>query len=367
MKKNPAHKNLVKMAEASWFALLFSEARFPKGTFGEEPPLETRLRLYEENVENLKQYCIDNKDDPYLKFAIDMWRLQQLQTAEIIEGSGKIKKGTLMKPALEFCRSLYEKYPDAHEAEGWLRNINNDLVKYEVLTADDPSAAFQVKVEELKQSLKTELNEDSAWQKISGLYGIAQEMDKRKEALIVLLTTIRPVLEASENEKIRDLTLGHAVELNYLALEGVDFELEGITTDGKKINLKDYRGKVVFLDYWSTSCGPCVGDMPNLKRLYETKGGWCESGKVELIGVSVDEDLDALKKFLEKEKITWSNVSIKMSNDQKFPDSAKKYKIDAFPTTILIDQSGKVVRAGGGLYSIIREVGKLLPVEEEKN
>jgi thiol-disulfide isomerase/thioredoxin len=171
------------------------------------------------------------------------------------------------------------------------------------------------------------------------------------------------VIEASDNEKIRDLADGHDIELNHLALEGVDFELEGVKVEGKKINLKDYRGKVVILDYWATWCGPCIGDMPQLKRFYE--GGWVKDGKVVLIGVSVDEDLDALKQFIEKEKLPWSNVSTKLSKEQNLPDSVAKYKIDAYPTTILIDQTGKVVRAGGGLYSVSREIWKLFPAEEK--
>jgi thiol-disulfide isomerase/thioredoxin len=280
-----------------------------------------------------------------------------------MEYRGKLKKGTLAKPALEFYRSLYEKHTDAPEAEGWLRIINEDMVKYEVLAADDPFAAFQVKVEELKQALQTELNEDS-WIKVSGLSGITEEMDSRSKARILLLSTVRPIFEASKNEKIRDFALGFDVELNHLALEGIDFELEGVLIDGKKINLKDYRGKVVILDYWATWCGPCVGDMPQLKQFYETKGGWCESGKVALIGISVDEDVKALKEFIDKEKLLWLNVSTQLSKDQKLPDSLAKYSINAFPTTLLIDQNGKVVRAGSGLYSIILDIHKLFPVEE---
>jgi len=220
---------------------------------------------------------------------------------------------------------------------------------------DDPFAAFQVKVDELKKTLQTELNKDS-WQKVSGLSQIAEEMDSRNKAPRLLLTTVSPIFEAAEEEKIRDWTLGYAIELHYLTLEGVEFELEGVLMDGRKINLKDYRGKVVVLDYWATWCGQCVGDMPVLKQFYENEGGWCKAGKVALIGISVDEDMKALKDFIEKEKLPWSNVSVQLSKEQKLPDSVAKYKINAYPTTILIDQNGKVVRAGSGVYSIVREI-----------
>jgi thiol-disulfide isomerase/thioredoxin len=267
-----------------------------------------------------------------------------------------------VKPVLEFYRSLYEQHKDAPEADGYLRMINNELVKYDILTADDPLAAFQVKVEELKQSLEAELDEKS-WQKVSGLHQIASEMEQRNEALRRLLTTVRPIFAASKNEQIQVWVIGYDIALTHLVLEGVEFELEAVLIDGTKINLKDYRGKVVVLDYWATWCGPCIGEMPSLKRFYE---GWHESRGVELIGISVDEDLDALKAFIEKEQLPWLHASEKLSKEQNLPDSRQKYNINAYPTTILIDQKGKVVRAGNGLHSAIREIRKLFPVEDEK-
>jgi thiol-disulfide isomerase/thioredoxin len=233
---------------------------------------------------------------------------------------------------------------------------------YDILTADDPLAAFQVKVNELKQSLEAKLDEDS-WQKVSGLHRIANEMDERNTALRTLLITVRPIFEASENEKINDWAISYDVELKNLILEGVEFELEAILLDGSKINLKDYRGKVVVLDYWAAWCGPCIGEIPQLKSFYE---GWHKSRGVELIAFSVDEDLDALKAFVEKEQLPWKNASEKLSKEQNLPDSREKYGIIAYPTMILIDKDGKVVLSGNGLYSISQELWKLHREEEGK-
>ena len=366
LKKNPAHKCLLKFAESNWFGFHFNAAVFPKGIPGTDEKslvFEDTFRAYQENFENLKRFCTENEDDPYLKFGISYWKTTQIQAAETLEYRGKLKKGMLVKPALEFYRSLYEKHSDAPQAEGYLRRINNDLVKYEILAADDPFAALKVKVAEMKQSLETELNEDS-WQKVSAFQQIAEEMEQRNEALRLVLKTARPIFEASKEEKIRDFALGFNVQLKCLALEDIkEFELEGVLLDGTKINLKDYRGKVVLLNYWATWCGPCLGEIPQLKRFHELEGGWIKTGKVELIGISVDEDLDALKNLIAKEKIQWRNVSEKLSLEQKLPDSRKKYGIDAFPTVILIDQTGKVIRAGD-LHSVIGEIRKLVVAEE---
>ena len=88
---------------------------------------------------------------------------------------------------------------------------------------------------------------------------------------------------------------------------GEPFELEftdAIT--GRPVSMKALRGKVVVVDFWATWCGPCVGEIPEMKRLYTE---YHDKG-VEFIGVSHDlpeEDggLEALKAFVAREQIPW--------------------------------------------------------------
>ena len=361
LEQNPARKDVAFMAKARWFNLSFNSSLFSGFDVYRINP---NLQKYLDTFEKLKDFVNQNENHPYLKHHIDDLYSTQIQCAELQEGGsdGKIKKGTLVKPALEYYRGLLIKYDDAYDAQGWVRNIDRELEKYEILTADDPLAAFQAKVGELKVSLEAELN-DELLEKVFGYYQVAEELECRKDVLLLLLTTVRPIFAASEDEKIRDYVFGFDISLKHLALEGVEFEFEAILMDGTKIDIKDYRGKVVILDYWATWCGPCLGEMPTMKTFYKN---WHEDRSVEVIGFSVDEDLDAWKQYVENENLAWPNASEVLSKEKNLPDSRERYQINAYPTTILIDQNGKVVRAGNGLYSVIMEVGKLFPRKPEE-
>ena len=65
--------------------------------------------------------------------------------------------------------------------------------------------------------------------------------------------------------------------------------------DGNPISLQQYRGKVVLLDFWAVWCGPCIGEMPNVKKVYDA---YKDKG-FDVIGVSFDNDEAELRQYLE--------------------------------------------------------------------
>src|SRR5260370_38395244 len=89
-----------------------------------------------------------------------------------------------------------------------------------------------------------------------------------------------------------------------LKLPGKEIVLKGTKLEGKEVDLKSYRGKVVLVDFWATWCPPCIAELPNVKKLYET---YHDRG-FEVVGISQDRTMDALTKFLEKEKLPWINL-----------------------------------------------------------
>ncbi|RLS51522.1 MAG: TlpA family protein disulfide reductase, partial [Planctomycetota bacterium] len=130
--------------------------------------------------------------------------------------------------------------------------------------------------------------------------------------------------------------------------------------DGQPFDLKSLKGKVVLVDFWATWCGPCRGEIPNMKEqyaLYHEKG-------FEIVGVSIDDDRKALEEFLGEEKLPW--IHLHQNDGTGSHANAERYAINAIPACFLIDQSGKVVNLNCRGPVLAAMLEKLLgPVEKK--
>jgi uncharacterized protein (TIGR03067 family) len=106
------------------------------------------------------------------------------------------------------------------------------------------------------------------------------------------------------------------------------------TTDleGKPHALKDYRGKVVILDFWYRSCFWCVRAMPQVKKIADH----FKDQPVVVLGMNTDPKEEDARFVVEKMRLNYANL--------KAAGLPEKYKVQAFPTVVVIDQEG-VVRA----------------------
>lgn len=102
---------------------------------------------------------------------------------------------------------------------------------------------------------------------------------------------------------------------------------------GEKYTLSKRTGKVVLVDFWAVWCPPCRKDMPHVKKLYEANK---EKG-FEIIGISLDKNLDKVKKYMEKEGITWN---ITCSLNGWYDPTVALYNVSSIPSTWLVDKKG---------------------------
>jgi cytochrome c biogenesis protein CcmG/thiol:disulfide interchange protein DsbE len=107
--------------------------------------------------------------------------------------------------------------------------------------------------------------------------------------------------------------------------------------DGKPVTLSAYRGKVVLLDFWASWCAPCLEEMPDLIDLQKRSGG-----KLQVIGVSMDDGLDAAKSVTTRFSFNYPLVM----GDAKFGNLYGG--VLGLPEIYLIGRDGKVLKRWRG-------------------
>jgi len=124
-------------------------------------------------------------------------------------------------------------------------------------------------------------------------------------------------------------------------IEGNEMEFEALKLDGTKIDIRDFRGKVVLIDYWATWCGPCIASFPLVEKLYDE---YHDQG-FEIIAYSIDEDLDTLRDYEKKHSHPWISTSQQLTLDKGGREFSNYYGINAIPSYMLIGRDGKVISA----------------------
>jgi len=141
--------------------------------------------------------------------------------------------------------------------------------------------------------------------------------------------------------------------LAFRKLRGSVMDLNFTSTDGKTIDLKEYRGKVVLIDFWASWCPACRAGMPSLletERVLRDKG-------FQVVGISLDTDKDAMNTFIREMKMPWPQYF----DGKKWDNTvARKVGITAIPMTVLVDKTGKVREVGLQGRELQQAVRKLL-------
>jgi thiol-disulfide isomerase/thioredoxin len=106
-------------------------------------------------------------------------------------------------------------------------------------------------------------------------------------------------------------------------------------TSGKMVSMKDFKGKVVFIDVWATWCGPCKEQFPHMKTIEEE---YKDNPNIVFVGISLDRNKDKEKwlAMIRKEKL----VGVQLLDDIGLA-FGRKYEIVGIPRFLLIDKQGK--------------------------
>ncbi len=139
------------------------------------------------------------------------------------------------------------------------------------------------------------------------------------------------------------ITLGAALNAQALASPALTFT----TMEGQQIRLSDLRGKIVLINFWATSCGICLAEMPDLIQTYQQyrKQGF------EVIAVAMHYDQPGdIRAYVRKQGLPFPVVFDRDGNLAREFD-----QVSGTPTTFLIDGSGKRISKTIGII----DFGKL--------
>lgn len=115
-----------------------------------------------------------------------------------------------------------------------------------------------------------------------------------------------------------------------ISQEDYDVQLKGINVPDA--NLKDFRGKIVFLNFWGTWCPPCREEWPTIQALYEAK-----KNKVDFVLIAMQDKEEAVRKYLAENQFT-APVYIAES------PISKNLLPKSFPTTYILAPSGQILK-----------------------
>lgn len=143
---------------------------------------------------------------------------------------------------------------------------------------------------------------------------------------IVLATGIaNPNIEVDQSEKVP---------------AAYDFTLSN--PDGEALNMEDYKGKVIFINFWATWCAPCIAEMPSIQDLYNQ---YADNPDVKFVMINVENNVNKANRFIKKKDF---NFPVFFPNQSLIP---KVYESKGIPTTFVINKEGYIAYKKVGMAS----------------
>ena len=165
-------------------------------------------------------------------------------------------------------------------------------------------------------------------------------LDKMKEAAALLSPAVRDGRMKSYYQRTIDgLELRMKAEEEAAKKQAAGVQAPAFTLNdinGKPLSLASLKGKYVVLDFWGSWCIWCIKGFPEMKEYYNKY-----KGKFQILGIDCNDTPEKWKEAVKKHELPWLHVYCPRDNRKLMED----YGIQGFPTKILIDPQGKIVKS----------------------
>ena len=157
----------------------------------------------------------------------------------------------------------------------------------------------------------------------------------KKSIFILIMTCIMAVSVFGQNKKVPDAVIkafeGTKIQVVSEGINPIEFNLPLL--DGTKISLSQFKGKVVFLNFWATWCGPCRSEMPSMEAVYQK----LKDKGLEILAVNLGDSKSKVSAFMNENKLSFPAVLDEKSVTGSY------YNVQAIPATYIIDKRGLIV------------------------
>jgi thiol-disulfide isomerase/thioredoxin len=274
------------------------------------------------------------------------------------------------RQAADKARDFYTRFPDhpkaaeARERESHMRT-QADIFEQKSLPPTEQDKIHE-KINEINRQAMTKQGEGypailKEFEK--GLRGLLKEYPKNADVwnqFGILIQTgdqdtskrISKEIVAAENAP-EALKESARTTLKRMDAVGLPFELQFTSLDGRVINTTQMKGKVLLIDFWATWCGPCIRELPNVKKVYNEYHG----KGLEIIGISLDKSKAALTDFVARNEMHWPQY---FDGKGWLNSISTQYGINAIPAMFLVDQKGilRDLSAGDDLEAKVKQMLK---------